>query len=152
MKNALAARNTELWDPFGMLRNLHEEMNRVFERSLTLPTAKQVAFFVPDIDVKDEKDAIAVRADIPGIKKENLDISVRQDLLTLKGERKEETEKKSKDYYHAERFYGAFSRTVELPTKVKAEGVKASYKDGVLEIRLPKDEKAQAKETKIKIE
>ena len=131
MKNSLITRGAGLWDPFTMLRGFRS---------------------VPDIDVKDETDAITVRADIPGIKKEDLDITVQQDLLTLKGERKEETEKKGKDYYHAERFYGAFSRTVELPTKVKAEGVKASYKDGVLEIRLPKDETAQARQTKIRIE
>jgi HSP20 family protein len=152
MKNLPATRHAEIWDPFAALRNLHEEMNRAFQRSLVAPAAKQVAFYVPDIDVKDEAGAVTVRADIPGMKKENLDISVQADLLTLKGERKEEAEKKGKDFYHAERFYGAFSRTIELPAKVKAAGVKASYKDGVLEVRLPKDASAQPKRTRIRIE
>jgi HSP20 family protein len=128
MKNVLARRGTggELWDP-------------------------ELAF-APEVDVKDEKDQIVVRADIPGVKKEDLAISVREDVLTLKGERKEEQEKKGKDYFYSERFYGAFSRTIGLPAAVKADNVKATYKDGVLEIRLPKDENAKPHEVKVQIQ
>ncbi len=77
---------------------------------------------------------------------------MKDDLLTLKGERKEAQEKKDKDYYYSERFEGSFVRTIELPAGVKASDVKAAYKDGVLEITLPKDENARPREVKVQIQ
>ena len=154
MRNALVPRTSEVWDPFALLRDVREELDRPFGRSLVpnrlWGNGKQ--FFAPDVDVKDEKDRIVVKADIPGIKKEDLSISVKDDLLTLKGERKESQEKKEKDYYYSERFEGSFVRTIELPSGVKAADVKATYKDGVLEITLPKDENAKPKEVKVQIQ
>ncbi len=147
-------RRGDLWEPFGTLRNLQEEMDRLMERPLRSShlLKGEETFFAPDIDVKDEKDEVIVRADIPGIKKDELNISVQDDILTVKGERKEEQEKKGKDYYYAERFHGTFSRAVELPSKVRATDVKASYKDGVVEIHLPKDATAKPREVKIQIQ
>lgn len=154
MRNALMPRANDLWDPFNLFRDVHEELERPFGRAIlpAKPWGNRKAFFAPDVDVKDEKDRIVVKADIPGIKKEELSITVKDDLLTLKGERKEAQEKKEKDYYYSERFEGSFVRTIELPAGVKASDVKATYKDGVLEITLPKDENARPREVKVPIQ
>jgi HSP20 family protein len=144
MRNALIPRTTDVWDllerPFGRWL----PANRLWGEGRGL--------FVPDVDVKDEKERIVVKADIPGIKKEDLSISVKEDLLTIRGERKEAQEKKEKGYTYSERFEGSFVRTVGLPATVRASEVKASYKDGVLEITLPKDENAKPKEVKVQIQ
>ena len=140
----------ELWDPFELMTDWQREMNRLFGRPLQKKNGWGKAF-EPEIDVVEEKDAFIVTADLPGIKKEELDIKVEGRLLTLKGERKEEKETKEKNYYASERFYGAFTRMIELPTDVKADQVKAAYKDGVLEIALPKTEGAKAKQVTVEV-
>lgn len=154
MKHSLIPRATDVWDPFNWVRDMREELNRPFGRSVLPGMAGERGrmFFAPDVDVKDEKDHLVVKADIPGIKKEDLTITVKDDLLTLKGERKESQEKKERDYFYSERFEGSFVRSVELPASVKADGVKATYKDGVLEVTLPKDENAKPKEIKVQIQ
>lgn len=146
----LMKRSHDLWDPFGVTEELQHEMNRLFGRSLMKRNGWGRPF-EPEIDVIEEKDHFLVKADLPGIKKEELDIKVEGRLLTLKGERKEEKETKEKNYYSSERFYGTFTRVIELPTDVKAEEVKAAYKDGVLEISLPKTEGAKAKQIRVEI-
>ncbi len=155
MRSSLVPRSSDMWDPFSWVRDVREELGRPFGRSL-VPAGRLSEsgkeFFAPDVDVKDEKDRILVKADIPGIKKEDLSISVKEDVLTLRGERKEAQEKKEKDYYYSERFEGSFVRTIQLPSAVKASDVKATYKDGVLEIALPKDENARAREVKVQIQ
>lgn len=154
MRNALIPRESDVWDPFNLFRNVREELGRPFELAVVPGKlwGSSKKFFAPDIDVKDEKDRIVVKADIPGIKKEDLTISVKEDVLTLKGERKEAQEKKEKDYYYSERFEGSFVRTIGLPAAVKASAVKATYKDGVLEITLPKDEGAKSKEINVPVQ
>jgi len=154
MRNPLIPRTTDAWDPFSLFRDLREELDRPFGRAIltTKPWGNGKTFFAPDVDVQDEKDRVIVKADIPGIKKEDLAITVKDDLLTLKGERKEAQEKKEKDYFYSERFEGSFVRTIGLPSAVKAADVKAAYKDGVLEITLPKDENAKPKEVKVQIQ
>ena len=154
MRNALIPRTSDLLDPFNLLRDIREEWDRPFGHRLVPGRlwGNGKEFFAPDVDVKDEKDRIVVKADIPGIRKEDLSISVKENVLTLKGERKESQEKKEKDYTYSERFEGSFVRVLELPAGVKAADVKAAYKDGVLEITLPKDENAKAREVKVQIQ
>lgn len=106
----------------------------------------------PAIEMFEEKDDIVVKAELPGIKKEDLEISVLGNQLTIKGERKKEEEVKEKGYYYSERSYGAFSRTVEIPKEVQADKVRATFKDGILEVRLPMTEEAKRKEIKVKVE
>ncbi len=93
-----------------------------------------------------------VKAEVPGIKKEDLEISILGNQLTIKGERKKEEEVKEKGYYYSERSYGALSRTVEIPKEVQADKVRATFKDGILEVRLPITEEAKRKEIKVKVE
>jgi HSP20 family protein len=105
----------------------------------------------PSVDMYDKKDEIVVKAEVPGIEKENINISVSNSTLTIKGETKKEEEVKEEDYYYAERSYGSFSRILSLPAKVQSDKIKASFKNGILEIHLPKAEEAKPKEVKIEV-
>ena len=106
----------------------------------------------PAVEISEEKEQVIVKAEIPGLKKEDIQVNLSDNLLTISGERKEEAEKKEKGYYYSERSYGSFSRTIQLPAEVKADKVNAKFKDGVLEISLPKTELAKQREVTIKVE
>ena len=147
---SLVRRNSDLWDPFDMLMDLRDEMNRAFGRTMTRRDGFSQAFS-PVLDVREEADNFIVNADLPGLKKEDIDISVLGNQLTLKGERKHEKETKEKDFQYIERSYGAFSRTIQLPTEVDAGKVQATYKDGVLELTLPKSESAKPKQITVEV-
>jgi HSP20 family protein len=107
---------------------------------------------MPAVDVYEEKDQVIVKAELPGMGKDDIQVNLTGTTLTLKGEKKKEEEIKEHDYYRCERSYGSFTRTVELPIEVKGEEVKASFKDGVLEIRLPKSEEARRKQIKVQVQ
>jgi HSP20 family protein len=106
----------------------------------------------PTLDVYEEKDDVVVKAELPGLSKEDIEVNLTGSTLTIKGEKKKEEEVKEKDYYRRERSYGSFTRSLELPSEVKADQVSASFKNGVLEIRMPKTEEAKKKEIKVKVE
>ena len=106
----------------------------------------------PAVDVFEEKDDIVVKAEIPGMEKDNIEVNLADHRLTIKGEKKKEDEVKEEDYYRAERSYGSFLRTLDLPKDVRADKVKASFKNGILEIRMPKTEEARTKEVKVKVD
>ncbi|CUQ65903.1 Hsp20/alpha crystallin family protein [Candidatus Nitrospira inopinata] len=110
------------------------------------------AWRMPAIDVYEEKDTVVVKAELPGMSKDDIEVTLTGDTLTLKGEKKEEHETREGDYYRRERSYGSFARTVELPCEVKQDEIKASFKDGVLDIRLPKTEEAKKKSIAVKID
>ena len=105
----------------------------------------------PALDVYEQKDDLIVKAEIPGLTKDEIDISLEGNTLTIKGEKKKEEEVKEEDYYRCERTYGAFSRSVELPVAVQTHKVNAAFKNGVLEIRLPKTEEAKKSVVKVKV-
>jgi HSP20 family protein len=94
--------------------------------------------YLPAIDVKEEKDSIIVKADLPGMRKEDIDISVDGTVLTLRGERRSEKEEKDKHYYKLERSFGSFTRSIDVGAPIVEDRIKATYKDGVLEVMLPK--------------
>jgi HSP20 family protein len=106
----------------------------------------------PSVDVYEEKDDIIVKAELPGMDKNDIEVNISDSQLTLKGEKKKEEKVEEENYYRCERSYGAFFRTLELPSTVQADKIKASFKNGVLEVRLPKTEEAKSKEIKIKVE
>jgi HSP20 family protein len=106
----------------------------------------------PVVDLYEEKDDIVVKAELPGIDKNNIEVNLTDHTLTIKGEKKKEEEIKEENYYRSERSYGSFIRTLELPKDVHTDKVKASFKDGILEVRLPKTEEAKAKEVKVKVD
>ena len=106
----------------------------------------------PAIDLFEEKDDIVVKAELPGMAKDNIEVNLTDNLLTIKGEKKKEEEVKEENYYRSERAYGSFVRNIELPKAVHADKVKASFKNGILEVRIPKTEEAKAKEIKVKVD
>jgi HSP20 family protein len=106
----------------------------------------------PVVDVFEDKNDIVVKAELPGMEKDNIEVNLTDNTLTIKGEKKKEEEVKEENYYRCERAYGSFVRSVELPKAVHTDKVKASFKNGILEIRVPKTEEAKAKEIKVKVE
>ena len=140
-------------DPFKGLDQIQKEIDSIFSgRPLAKGFRPMFNNFYPAIDVFDKKDAIVVKAEIPGVDKKDVSITISENELTIKGEVKKEQEVNEKDYYHCERSYGTFSRTIGLPGSIDKSKVKASYKDGILEILLPKSEEAKPKEIKLEIE
>jgi HSP20 family protein len=107
---------------------------------------------MPAVDVYEEQEDVVVKAEIPGLSKEDISVQVTDSALTIKGEKKREEEIKEEDYYCCERSFGAFTRTVDLPSEVKADQVKASFKNGVLEVRMPKTEEAKTRSITVKID
>ena len=105
-----------------------------------------------DLDVYEERDEIVAKAELPGMDKSEIEVNITEGLLTIKGEKKKKEETKDGHYYYSERSYGSFVRTIELPREVQTDQARANFKNGVLEIRLPKTEQAKKKETKIIVE
>ncbi|NIN01155.1 MAG: Hsp20 family protein [candidate division Zixibacteria bacterium] len=140
------------WKPFRELANLREEMDKMWSRFFgEWPSLEPFrGEWAPSLDVSETKDSIVVNAEVPGIDPKDIDISLTNDVLTIKGEKKHEQEEKEENYHRIERSYGSFSRSTRLPREVQSDKIKASYKNGVLKITLPKSE--EAKEIKIKVE
>jgi HSP20 family protein len=107
---------------------------------------------MPSVDLYEEKDDVVIKAEIPGLSKEDINVQVTDSTVTIKGEKKREEEVKEDDYYRCERSFGSFTRAVALPCDVKADQVKASFKNGVLEVRMPKTEEAKKKAITVKID
>ncbi len=147
------ARNLVTWDPFREMTSMRDEMERLFDNMLgRYPRERADAFWVPSVDVEESNEAVTVRAEIPGMKKDDIKVTVSDDLVTISGERKHEVEQKDKTFHRIERVYGKFQRTIGLPADVEGDKAKASYKAGVLELVLPKSAKARAHEVQIKAE
>ncbi len=138
-------------DPFDLVTDLQDDMNRLFTSSLRRGSTASVGEIIPSLEVKEDENQFQVHLDIPGMDRKDLDISVTGNTLTVKGERKEEENKKGKGYFYSERRYGSFQRSVELPVEVEADKVAANYKDGVLELTLPKSERAKPKQIKVDV-
>ncbi len=145
------------------LRAWEREVERMFEdfpalhwprlRALEpFRLSRELRLQPPSLDMYEEKGDVIVKAEMPGMAREDIEITLSDSTLTLKGEKNKKEEVKEKDYYRCEREYGSFLRTVKLPTEVKAEGVKATFKDGVLEVRLPKSAEAKKKEINVKVQ
>jgi HSP20 family protein len=141
------------WDPFYDLLGLKDDVNRLFNLSLTGGTvaAPGEAIWAPAIDIYEEKGDYIVKADLPGLTKDDIDISVQGSTVTIKGEKKQEREVKEGSYHCCERSYGRFERSFELPNDIDASKVKATFKDGVLEITLPQSEAAKPKQIKVDV-
>ena len=135
------------WPSFGRLSDLRDEIDRLFESPLTelTGTSNLLSGWTPALDVYEDKDNYTVKAELPGMKKEEIEVSLHEGTLSISGERKSESKHEDAEVYRAERFFGRFQRTVSLPSAVAADKVKAAYKDGVLTITLPKTEEAKPK-------
>jgi len=138
------------WRPFESVVNRQDSFDG-FVRDFfdSFPSVLETEHLAPAIDVAEENGHVVIRAEVPGIKKEDIDVSLRDGVLTLKGEKKLESDRKDRRYHRTERRYGAFSRSIALPEYVDLNKVDAQYKDGVLTITL--DKKAEAKPKQIEI-
>jgi HSP20 family protein len=134
----------------GDLARLHRDMDDLFSAFFGDWPAFSERKMWPVVDIAEEENAIVVKAEVPGCKAEDIDISVHGNTLTISGEKKAEEEKKEKGYYHIERSYGSFRREFSLPSGVDADGIEASCKNGVLTITLPKSEREKAVKIKVK--
>jgi HSP20 family protein len=141
------------WDPFRDFISLRDEIDSLFDRFFTRERfiSPLERSWTPSVDIYETKKEVVVRAELPGLSAKDVDITLTENTLTIKGEKKVSDEVKGENYYRVESAYGAFQRTIPLPVPVRNEKVKASFKDGVLEIRLPKVEE-KAKGIKIKVE
>ena len=138
------------WDVEKWLEDILRRPFSLFNQPLLrFPQTEEI---VPSVDIFEEKDDVVVKAELPGIKKEDIDVTLTENTITISGEKKKEEEVKKKDYYRWECSYGSFSRTFSLPSEVQTDKVKTRMKDGVLEIRVPKTEEAKKKEVKVKID
>ncbi len=140
------------WDPFDDLASLRESMDKLFEEFTTRrPRAAAPAVWPPAVEVFETEGDVVVRAELPGIDPKNVDIQVRDDTLTIKAEAKADHEDKGRNYYVRELRYGSFVRSLALPSGAQGDLAKASYKNGILEIRVPKSERAKPKTVKVDV-
>ena len=146
-------RDPSSWSPFQQLNRLRNEIDRLFGSSTGELTGGPDIFdqWAPSVDMYDDKDKVTISAELPGMKKEDIDISVTGNTLSITGERKHEETKETGETYRSERYFGRFHRTVTLPHAVDASQVQATYKDGVLNISLPKTEEAKRKQIEVKV-
>ena len=142
------------WRPYGSVDLLSRDMNPLWDRFFCADPSIRPweKGWAPSLDVSESKDKLIVKTEIAGVDPKEIDIKINGDVLTIKGEKKEEREEKDESYHLMERRYGAFSRSIQLPIEVEEKKIKANYKNGVLKITLPKSEKSNAKTAKIKIE
>lgn len=146
VKTGNGPRQVAMPSPFALLQG---EIDRVFDNFAHWRTGFDVSAFVPSMDVTETETSIEVATELPGIDENDIDISVTDDVLTIRGEKKAEKEEKKKDYRIYERSYGSFERSLSLPAGVKADAIKASLEKGVLKITLPKPAASQAQKVKI---
>ncbi len=154
------ARELTVWKPFKEVvpfdfEQTRREMDRLrdsfFERRARR-RADEEGEWLPSLDVAETKNDIVVKAEVPGMNPEDIDISLSNGVLTIKGEKKQEREEKEENYHLVERSYGSFTRSIQLPGEVRNDKINASYRNGVLKVTLPKSEEAKKKEIKIKVQ
>lgn len=143
-------KNLAIFEPFSDLVEIGPLFSRMVERMFPdFTNLGQDSFWTPAIDIEEKDSTIEVKAELPGMKKDDIKVTVRENLLTLSGERKREQETNNKTYHRVERYYGRFLRTIALPVAVNTDKVKAIYKDGVLHVTLTKPETLKPAEIKI---
>ena len=144
---------TRRWNPWGELLALQDEVNRLFESTYGPPSRAALlgTDFNPPVDVIRDKNNIVVKMDAPGMKKEDLDISVMNQSLVIRGQKKHEAEKQSENVYRSERFFGTFERVIDLPNPVDTDSIKATFTDGVLEIVCPVKPEARPRQIAVDV-
>jgi len=143
-----------LWRPFKELERIRKEMDNIWDTLFEKRPVRAdgVSEWMPSLDLSETKNSYIVNAEIPGIDPKDVEISLVDNVLTIKGEKKQEKQEENENYHLIERSYGSFTRSFRLPVQVQSDKVKATYKNGVLKITLPKTEEAKKKEIKIAVE
>ena len=133
------------------LSRLRDQIEQIFEQPDFAVSELLGGGWLPAVDVLEGKDKLTVKAELPGFKREDLDVSVHESNLILSGERKSDEERKDGEFYRSERFYGRFHRSIPLPFPVETDKIEARYSDGVLTVTLPKSEQAKSKQIEVEI-
>jgi HSP20 family protein len=142
------------WDPFRELEDMSDRLNRMFARPATRTNGKEtmiVADWTPSVDISETDGEYLIKAELPDVKREDVKVMLEDGVLTIQGERKQEREEKGKKYHRVERSYGSFVRSFSLPDVIDEEKVKAEFRDGLLNLHLPKSEKAKPKAIEVKV-
>jgi len=142
------------WEPFREFEDIQARLNRLFGGSLRTGADPSFMFtdWAPAVDIEETEKEYVVKADLPEVKKEDVKVTVDEGVLTVEGERKQEKEEKNKRFHKIERAYGKFVRRFELPTEVDAAKVQAEFKDGVLNVHLPKSPHGTPKTIQVKVD
>jgi HSP20 family protein len=147
--------SADRWEPFRNVVDIQGEVNRLFDNFLGRPgvgTTPSGCTWLPAVDMHETKDDLVLKVEVPGVREKDVSVSITGDLLSIRGERRwNEEDARDQKFLHVERVYGQFERLIQLPLAVQADKVKATYRDGVLEIRLPKAEELKPREIKIDI-
>jgi len=141
-----------VWGPVFGAAGRNNSMNRMLSDFFGEEDSRTVSTLTPAMDLVDSKDSVKVRVELPGIARDDVEISLKDDTLTIKGDKKQEKEDIDENRYYVERNFGSFVRTLNLTSKVKADAVEAKFRDGVLEIKLPKAEEEKVKEIQVQVD
>lgn len=144
--------NIVKYDPFREIRNLQDEMNRLFTGVATPPSNREEMLngaWAPRVDIFENKEHLILEAELPGMTRDDFELSFENNILTLKGERKFEKKTDEDNYHRIERAYGSFTRSFTLPQTVTAEGAKAEFNNGILHVSLPKREETKARKIEV---
>jgi HSP20 family protein len=144
--------NVTRWDPFQEMLTLREAMNHLLEESVVNPaTVRGAKSYVPALDLSETTNGYTVELAVPGLKAENLEITIENNILTIKGEIKQTVEEAQRQYHRVERRYGAFTRTIGLPSTVQADAIQAELQDGVLRLEIPKAESIKPRKISVNV-
>jgi HSP20 family protein len=146
--------NIVRWSPFREIEALQENVNRLFQEQAagSSQLAPSMRAWAPAVDVIEDEEKILIKAELPGLRKEDIDIELTGDTLTIKGERKSESEEKKENFVRVERAYGQFVRSFTIGVPVKAGEIAANYKDGILEVMIPKAEEVKPKKVAVHVD
>ena len=144
------------WEPVRELQSIQQEMNRLFGAAFDSQAGSSTAAagtrsWIPAMDLVEEDDEFVLRADLPGVQDEDVNVELQDDVLTIAGERKADHEQRTAGYYRIERAIGTFSRSLTLPEGIDPEGIEASFNNGVLEVRVPKPEERKPRRVAINV-
>ena len=142
------------WDPFRELEEMSDRLNRMVARPVTKTNGKEaltVADWMPTVDISETAGEYVIQAELPEVKKDDVKVTLEEGVLTIQGQRRQEKDEKTTKYHRIERSYGTFVRSFSLPDQVNESGVKAEFKDGVLNLHIPKSEKAKPRAIEVKV-
>jgi HSP20 family protein len=147
--------NLVKWDPFVELEDVSKQLNRIFGKfpSRTEPDREllTMADWAPNVDITETDTAYLIKGEIPGINKEDVKVNIENGMITMSGERKQEKEEKGKKYHRIERSYGSFMRSFRLPDSVDESAIRAEFRDGMLNVTLPKSTQAKSKAINVSV-
>lgn len=145
-------RDVTAWHPVKDFEDMHREIDRMFNRFRSDAHDEEASkTLMPAVDIVERENDFNIKLELPGVENKDVKITVQNDILTIKGEKKQESEKKGENYHRVERSYGIFQRSFTLPSSVNSEKIDASYDNGVLTVSVPKLEEAKPKEIEVKL-